>query len=519
MICGMEDYKSKFFMGIDIGTHESKGVLIDARCRVISQAVTSHGLYNPKPGWFEHDAEQVWWKDFCILSQSLLEKSKISPDEVGCVSASGLGCDCVPVDETCTPLHNAILYGIDSRAAEETEYLNNLWGTADGEISSPLCSSSIAPKILWFKNHFPEIHRKAHKFLTASSYLTAKLTGCYCMDKYLSASWAPLYVTAGMSINSQYCPTCCRPDQLPELRYATDIVGYMTVDAARETGLKEGTPVLTGTGDSGAEAISAGVFRPGDIMVQLGSTCFFIYYADRVVKDERLWPGPFIVPGSQCVAGGTNTAGLLTQWFRDRIFFDLRQQELQGSENAYSAMAGQIENIPAGSDGIITLPYFSGVRTPINDPMARGVIFGLQLRHTRAHIYKSALEGIGYSICQHFDILKEDELPVNKIVVAGGGTKNPQWLQIIADMLGREIQTPRVTVGAAYGDALLAALSTGAISNWEEMNKVVERDMIFRPNMANHKFYKTLYPVYCELYQKTKDSMHLLCNSTRDCYS
>ena len=151
--------------------------------------------------------------------------------------------------------------------------------------------------------------------------------------------------------------------------------------------------------------------------------------------------------------------------------------------------------------------------------MARGVIFGLQLRHTRAHIYKSALEGIGYSICQHFDILKEDELPVNKIVVAGGGTKNPQWLQIIADMLGREIQTPRVTVGAAYGDALLAALSTGAISNWEEMNKVVERDMIFRPNMANHKFYKTLYPVYCELYQKTKDSMHLLCNSTRDCYS
>ena len=230
----MVSSSEKYYLGIDIGTHESKGVLIDRFCHVVSFASTKHGLDNPRPGWFEHDAEGVWWADFCRLSKELLKQSRIPPQAISCVGASGLGCDCVPVDVNCTPLHKAILYGIDSRATEEVNELNALWGNADGEIPSPLCSSSIAPKILWFKHHCPEIHASTYKFLTASSYLTAKLTGQFCMDKYLATSWSPLYKLKGMDINETLCSVCCHPHQLPRLSHATDIVGCVTSLAAQE---------------------------------------------------------------------------------------------------------------------------------------------------------------------------------------------------------------------------------------------------------------------------------------------
>lgn len=499
-----------YYMGIDIGTHESKGVLVDHRCRVIAQASAKHTLDNPRPGWFEHDAEEVWWNDFCILSQALIAEAGIDPAVIGCVGASGLGCDCVPVDEACRPLHKAILYGIDSRAAEETAYLSGFFQSKGVELPSPLCSSSVAPKILWFKNHFPQIHQRAYKFLTASSYLTAKLTGRYCMDQYLAASWAPLYQLDTRQINEVLCSVCCRPEQLAGLRYATDIAGYVTPQAAVETGLSEGTPVLTGTGDSGAEAISAGVFQPGDMMIQLGSTCFFIYYTAHMVSDHRLWPSSYIIPGSSCVAAGTNTAGLLTQWYRDTQFPDLLRTEWEGGDNAYSAMARMIQDVPAGANGLITLPYFAGERTPINDPSAKGIVFGLQLHHGRVDMYKSALEGIGYSIAQHFDILVQNGLPVNKIVVTGGGTKNPVWMQIVADMLGREIYTPKISIGAAYGDAIMAALASGAVSSWKEMDQIVEKGQVISPIDANHQIYQRCRPVFDQLYLATKDLMHAL---------
>ena len=505
----MSSYE-RYYLGIDIGTHESKGVLIDSSCRVVSFASTKHGLDNPRPGWFEHDAEGIWWKDFCLLSKRLLALSGISPQSIGCIGASGLGCDCVPVDENCTPLHKAVLYGIDSRATGEVKELTALWGNAGGEIPSPLCSSSIAPKILWFKHHYPEIHASAYKFLTASSYLTAKLTGHFCMDKYLATSWAPLYQLTGMNVNEELCSMCCQPHQLPELSYATDIAGSISSQAAYETGLAEGTPVLTGTGDSGAEAISAGVFQPGDIMVQIGSTCFLIYYTDHMLSDPRIWPGPFIVPGSLCITAGTNTAGTLTQWYRDNLFPELLATERSGGENAFSAMAAAIKDIPAGSNGLITLPYFSGERTPINDPCAKGMIFGLQIGHNRHHIYKSALEGIGYSIAQHFAILEENHLPVNKIVLTGGGTKNNQWTQIIADILGREVYLPKVTIGAAYGDALMSALADGVVSDWRAMDRMVERGQTITPILANHQVYRSYLPIFGQLYRSTSSLMHLL---------
>lgn len=499
----------RYFLGIDVGTNESKAALVDEKCNLVEFASESHGLMNPQPGWFEHDAEEDWWGSFCRLSKEVLKKSGIKPEQIGCVGLSALGCDCVPVDENGVALCNAILYGVDSRSHEEMKWLTEYYGEETERLfGHPICSSDISPKILWIKNKRPEIYEKTAKFLTGSSYLCAKLTGEYVIDKYLAEDFMPLYDLKTDEADEEHCGLYCRPDQLARVKKATDVVGKITKKAAEETGLFEGTPVLCGTGDSGAEAVSTGVFQPGDIMVQLGSTCYFVFLTDHLVQENRMWPGTFIIPETYSICGGTNTAGTLTKWFRDQMFEELTEQEQKGGENAYSRMAELAKEIPAGSEGLICLPYFAGERTPLNDPFAKGVFWGLGLQHTKAHMYRAALEGICYSIAQHFEIFEERELPIKKVMAVGGGTKNEVWLQTLADVLGREVCTANITFGAAYGDAIMAALGGGAYQSFRELEKAVRPARVIQPNMENHEIYKKQRKIFAELYQNTKDLMH-----------
>ena len=179
---------SKYFMGIDIGTFSSKGVVTDEKGGIVVHASVPHGMENPRPNYYEHDAEAVWWHDFCLLSNELLRTSGLAADQIAAVGASTLGCDCVPVDENCRPLRKAILYGIDARAGDEVEELTRYYGPEQVQklFGRPMGSGDIAAKILWLKNHEPEVYAKAHKFLTGSSYIAAKLTGNYCIDRYLA---------------------------------------------------------------------------------------------------------------------------------------------------------------------------------------------------------------------------------------------------------------------------------------------------------------------------------------------
>ena len=203
-----------YFMGIDIGSSETKGILMDESWKPIHTCTAQHVMENPAPHYFEHDAEGVWWHDFCAVSQALLAETGISPAEIAGVGASVLGCDCLPVDEHCRPLRKAILYGIDARCQGEIEWLTEHFGE-DGVIERfghPVCSDDVAAKILWVKNHEPEVYAKTYKFLTGSSYITAKLTGNYVIDQFLAkAAFRPLYREDG-SINEAECGLFCRPD-------------------------------------------------------------------------------------------------------------------------------------------------------------------------------------------------------------------------------------------------------------------------------------------------------------------
>jgi xylulokinase len=508
----------QYYLGIDIGTYESRGMLIGEDYKVVADESVSHTMDNPKAGYFEHDAEKIWWGDFCKLSMKLIESSGIAPEQIACVGASTLGTDCLPVDENCRPLRQAILYGIDARAVKEIEWLNHYYGEEEVRkmFGHPVCSGDTATKILWIKNHEPEIYRKTYKFLTGSSYITAKLTGKYVIDQFLAkGSFRPLY-HVDETINEKYCSTFCRPDQLAECANSTDVVGKVTKQAAMETGLAEGTPVITGTGDSTSEAISVGLVEAGSVFFQYGSSMFYYYCVDRMMNDYQSPYGNgcvkggkiFTVPGTYCIGDGTNAAGTLTKWIRDTFYQKELEEEKQGGKNAYAVMAEEAAEIAPGCEGLMMLPYIYGERSPIQDPNACGMIFGLKGRHNRKHLNRAALEAVGYSTYQHLLLFREMGLPPESIITAGGGTRNVSWMKIICDMVGMPIHIPKSYQCSSYGDAMLAAVGAGALKNFTELRKALPEGKVILPDPANHEFYQKRYEIYKGLYLTNKEKMY-----------
>ncbi len=497
----------RYYMGVDIGSSSSKGVLADQEGRIRAEISFPHDMENPRPGCYEHDAEGIWWGDFCRISRSLLRMSKAAPEEIKGVGVSALGADCVPVDENCTPLRKAILYGIDARAEEELREMEERIGKEKiREMrGNPLCSEDVFAKSLWIKNREPEIYEKTYKFCTASTYLTAKLTDVFVLDNYLAQlCYFPAYHADG-TLAKEMVSRFIDPSMMAGTASCTDVVGKVTRRAAGQTGLMEGTCVITGTDDAGAEAISAGIVGLGDTMVMLGSSMYMISLSDHPIDDPRLWNSVYLVPGVHSIQGATNNMGTVTKWMKERLFPELEEKEREGGGNAYEAMMRLGESVPAGADGLMALPYFSGERTPINDPDACGALFGLRLHHDRRHIYRAFLEGIAYSIAQNIQVLEENRVEIRRLTVTGGGTKNRLLLQILADVLGREIFVPEVTVGASYGDVVLAMIGCGEISSFEEAGKLFRYASSCKPDETRHLFYRKGLRRFTELYERTKN--------------
>ena len=245
-------------------------------------------------------------------------------------------------------------------------------------------------------------------------------------------------------------------------------------------------------------------------MVQLGSTCYIIYCSDQLIHDDRIWEEDSLIPGRYSIDGGTNAAGALTKWMRDTFFPDLVREQEAGGENAFTALTKLAANVPAGAGGLVVLPYFSGERTPINDSEAKGIIFGLQFHHTRDQIYRAGLEGVACSVAQHIDILEEHGLKINNLMCTGGGTRNPVWLQIIADMTGHEVKTPEVTLGASYGDALMAGIGVGCFQGFPDLSRYIRVGNVYRPDPEKAGLYAKIKDIYGKLYEANKDLMHEL---------
>ncbi|MBA0052573.1 sugar kinase [Streptomyces sp. AJS327] len=488
--------RAGLLLGIDIGTASSKGVLVDpSDGRLVASAVREHTTATPHPGWFEHDAERVWWGDLVALARELLADG---PELAG-VCVSGIGPCLLPTDARGEPLRPAILYGVDTRAGEQIAAQRARYGAERvlERCGSDLTSQAVGPKLEWLREREPEVYARTRRWYMASSWAAHRLTGgAYVLDHHSASQCAPLYDLREGRWIEEWREEIAPGLEWPELVWPAEVVGEVSAWAAGTTGIPAGTPVVAGTVDAWSESAGVGATGTGDLMLMYGTTMFLVNVVPEPVSDPRLWSTAGVFAGTSCLAGGMATSGAVTGWLRD----------LTGAD--FGTLTAEAAQLPPGAEGLLMLPYFAGERTPVLDPEARGVVAGLTLRHGRAHLYRAALEATAFGVRHHLAAMREAGGTPDRLVAVGGGARE-LWTQVVSDVTGREQRLPRHTIGAAFGDAFLAAVGVGAarrpdIAEWNPVEATVA------PEPAHAAVYGELYGHYRTLYPATRETVHAL---------
>lgn len=483
-------------LGIDMGTGSTKGVLVDPAGAVLATVTIPHAMSLPRPGWAEVDAEATWWGEVCQISRRLV--AEMPPGStLAAVCVSGVGPCLVLCDDALTPLRPAILYGIDTRATDEIGSLTKEFGAKAilQRAGTLLSSQAVGPKLEWVRRHEPEVFERATGWFGSNSYVAAKLTGEYVQDHHTASQSDPLYVTADFDWNVEWAARICGHLPLPRLVWPNEVVGTVHAAGAAATSIPRGTPVVAGTVDAYSEAFSVGVRNPGDQMLMYGSTMFLIQVIDTYYSDPALWTTAGVERETLALAAGTSTAGSMIGWL----------QSITGGAH-FDVLMAEAAAVPAGSEGLIALPYLAGERTPVFDPQARGVFAGLTLRHGRGHLFRAAYEGIGFGIKQILEKF-DDAHTGTRTVAVGGGLRSPVWAQAVSDITGRPQLVPEQAIGASYGSALMAAIGVGLVAPETDWTRIAYE---ITPDPVNGASYDELYQVWRELYPATKGLVHEL---------
>jgi len=496
---------SELLLGIDVGTYSSKGVLVRPDGTILKSATVPHVMDIPHPGWAEQDADAVWWKDVVALCRDLLDGQPYRGSDVAAVGISAIGPCLLPLDANGRPLRKGILYGVDTRAMAEIEELTESFGHEAVMRHSGMAftSQAVGPKIRWLQRNEPDVWSRTRRLHTAGSYLVYRLTGEHVMDRHTASHYMPLIDIRSLEWSDALGSGLAPQDMLPRLAWSDEQAGSVTPAAAEATTLSVGTPVAVGAVDALSEAISAGVSKPGDLMIMYGSTTFFILIEEEPHPDHRVWTTAGAFKGQYALAAGMATTGSLTRWFRDQFARDLPE------ERAYRELFDGAQRVRPGAEGLLLLPYFSGERTPINDPLAKGVLAGLTLAHTRDHLYRSLLEGVALGIRQNLETFRNIGAPIERVIAVGGGAQSEVWPQIVSDAGQIRQNLPGITLGASYGDAYLAGLSVGlvepdSIHGWNPPQTTIQ------PNAEHYPLYDERYEQYKALYRATRDIVHRL---------
>jgi xylulokinase len=463
------------FVGIDVGTFETKGVLVDADGEVLALARRRHGISTPRPGHVEHDPESDWWADLAAVASELMRHPQAQDVQAAAVSA--IGPCVVAVGEDLSPVRPAILYGVDTRATRQIQDLTDRLGPEEvfRRSGNPLTSQSAGPKIAWIKDQEPKAWARARWFMTSQSWLVARLTGEVVMDHATAGYFHPFYDLQGGRWDVSGCEDIVTGDRLPRLEWTTTVAGWVHARASAETGLPVGTPVIVGTTDAPAEAVAAGVVSDGSLMAMYGSSGYFIRVGSSLITDENLWSAPYVFEGTYVLAAGTATTGTATRWISDVLGI---------AEDEDSVTFGRLLELakgsPPGARGVLALPHFSGERTPFQDPDSRGAVVGLGLEHTRSDIARAVLEGAGHAVAEAILTYGRAGVPIDRVVAIGGATKNDVITGTVSTVTGLA-QEVTDSPGAAYGDAFLAAFAVGAVvdmsgrAGWWSTARRVER--------------------------------------------
>lgn len=503
----------EYLIGVDLGTSGTKTVLFDTNGNVIASKTIEYPLYQPKNGWAEQDP--IDWANAAVNSMAyVMSTSGVKKEDVKGIGISGQMHGLVMLDKDCNVLRKSIIWCDQRTAAECDEITAKVGKERLIEITAnPALTGFTASKILWVRNHEPEVYEKCAHILLPKDYVRYVLTGEFATEVSDASGMQLLDVPNRCWSDEVLTKLGIDKSLLAKVYESPEITGKLTSKAASMTGLAEGTPVVGGAGDNAAAAVGTGTVTDGKAFTTLGTSGVVFAHTSKVSIDPKGRVHTFCcaVPGQWHVMGVTQAAGLSLKWYRDNFCQAEMDAALGMGKDPYFIMDKQAERINIGADRLLYLPYLMGERTPHLDPNARGVFFGLSAMHTRQHMLRAVMEGVSYSQRDSVEVLKGMGVDINTMLACGGGGSSPLWRQMLSDVFNLPVATVVSKEGPALGVAILAAAGTGIYSSVEEAcSQVIKYNPAQNPDSENVKQYQKYYELYTKLYPALKESYELL---------
>ncbi|HWP52532.1 MAG TPA: xylulokinase [Pyrinomonadaceae bacterium] len=446
------------FLGLDVGTGGSRAVVIDMTGSVVAAATVEHQPFtSPHPGWAEQDPRD-WWRASEAAIRAVL--NEVEPQSIKAIGLSGQMHGSVLLDARDESLRPALIW-CDQRTADQCRAITEKVGAQSLiELTcNPALTGFTLPKMLWVREHEPEVWQQTRTVLLPKDYVRLRLSGDKATDVADASGTLLLDVSARKWSREMLAATEIDEKLLPAVYESPEITGTVATTGNQGTGLPKGTPIVAGGGDQAAGAVGMGIVRAGTVSATIGTSGVVFAASDKPSLDPKGRVHTFChaVPNLWHVMGVTQGAGLSLRWFRDQ--FGAGDDD---GRDPYERLTEEAAQVPAGAEGLLWTPYLMGERTPHLDPNARAALVGLTASHTRAHVVRALLEGVAFSLRDTLEIFREMKVPVNEIRLGGGGARSKLWRQIQADVYGREVATVRAEEGAAYGAAILAGVGAGA---------------------------------------------------------
>ncbi len=501
-------------LGIDIGTSGTKTLAIDETGKILASAAAEYPCEHPRPGWSEQDPE-LWWRATSETVRRMLEKGGLKPADVAGVGLSGQMHGSVFLDADGKVIRPALLWN-DQRTAAECAEIEERAGGREALIrlvANPALTGFTAPKILWVRRHEPANWDRVRQVLLPKDYIRYRLSGTYATEVSDASGTLLLDVANRCWSRELLAKLDLDPALLPPCFESPDISSQVSALGASATGLAVGTPIVGGGGDQPAGAVGNGIVSSGVVSATMGTSGVVFAHADQLGFDPlgRLQRGCHAVPGAWHVMGVVLSAGGSFQWFRNELGkAEIDRAHAQGVD-PYFLLTDEAALASVGAEGLFFLPYLTGERTPHFDPDAKGSWVGLTVRHGRAHLIRSVLEGSTYAMRDSLELIREMGVAISQIRVSGGGARNALWRQIQADIYGHDVHTLNSTEGPAFGVALLAQVGTGGFATVPEAcDATIRLDERTSVDLTAKAYYDRGYVLYRQLYKDLRSSFRAI---------
>lgn len=512
----------KYIIAHDLGTSANKAVLFTVFGDIIGIARQGYPLYHPQPGYAEQEPFD-WFDGICNTTQKVLKQTGVNPKDIVGITFSSLMQTLIPVTKNGTPLIRAITW-LDGRSADVMR--EQLWtpprilGYNIFHLLKFLMITGGSPghtgkdqigKILWLRQHQPDIFPQIFKFLDAKDFIIYHLTGQMVTSVDLAVVW---WLLDTRKNRNQWHPKLCQlagitPEQLPQISQSAEIVGHLTAAAAEKTGLVSGTPVINGAGDLSAATLGSGANEEGELAIYVGTSGWVAGHFSKRKIDLAHYTGCIGSTYPQQYYLGMahqETAGICLEWLINKVLFPTDQAKSEDQVNdIYQLLNQMVENVEPGANGLLFTPWMYGERCPLDDDHVRGGFFNLGLNHTRAHIIRAVLEGIAFNTRWAMETLENLYNRVQRLNIIGGGANSHAWCQIFADITNRVIQQVKEPQQAsARGTALLASMALGYIPSYHDIRKYIHINQAFYPNPANRARYDKMFKEFKNIYKQNK---------------